>query len=394
MSIGRRTSLSTFALGVSATIAVANAYQLLLLVAAALPRREAPRDVGAPMRFVVLIPAHDEAELLPHTLAEIAAQDYPPELVEVVVVADNCTDGTAQVARAAGARVLERNDPSRHGKSWALAWAMPQVADSCDAVLVLDADCVPSANLLAAAAARLQAGADAVQSDDVVGNPEASAAAALRTASFALLARVRALGKDRLGLSCGLFGTGMGFRREIVNRHAWDGAALDDGLDHHLRLVDAGVRVVFMPEAHVASSMPASTAVSLEQQRRWEAGKLQALRHWFPRLVRRGIRERDPARLVAAFDQLMPAQSALAVLNGGALVASSLRGTRGPLLLAWANAAAQAVFVLGGLRVAQAPRAVYPALLLAPVLVVQKLAIYARFAAGRPVTWVATDRRQ
>ena len=362
MGNGFRRLVSGSTLAVAFCLAAANGYQLLLLAAAASARPPAgPAPDGRRLRFVVLIPAHDEEELLPASLDAVAAQDYPGELVETVVVADNCSDATAEVARRAGARVLVRNDPSRPGKSQALSWALPQILDSCDAVVVLDADCVPTRNFLAAASAHLANGAAAAQSDDVVGNAGDSPSAALRAASFALLARVRAQGKEELGLSAGLFGTGMAFRREIVAAQPWHPDALDDGLDYHLQLVDAGVRVRFMPETQVVSHMPASAQASLGQQRRWEAGKLQSIRRWLPRLVGNGIRERDAAKLYAAFDLVVPPQSLLAVLSGGTLLASAGLGSRPLVRLAAMNVAAQALFVVGGLRVADASSGRLPA---------------------------------
>ncbi len=204
---------------------------------------------------------------------------------------------------------------------------------------------------------------------------------------------MRAQGKDELGLSAGLFGTGMAFRREIVAAQPWHPAALDDGLDYHLQLVDAGVRVRFMPETQVVSHMPASAPASLGQQRRWEAGKLQSIRRWLPRLVRNGIRERDAAKLHAAFDLVVPPQSLLAVLSGGTLLASAGLGSRPLVRLAAMNVAAQALFVVGGLRVADAPPAVYRHLPAAPLLMLQKLAIYARLLTGRPTDWTTGHRR-
>jgi cellulose synthase/poly-beta-1,6-N-acetylglucosamine synthase-like glycosyltransferase len=358
------------------SLAIANAYQLLLLAAAALPSRPRPSDGGA-IRFAVLIPAHDEERTLARALAALAEQTYPAELIDTVVVADNCSDGTAAVARDAGARVLERTDRTRRGKGWALAWAVPQLGAEYDALAVVDADCTTSPNFLAAAAARLASDASAVQSDDVITNADASPTAGLRAASFALLARVRARGKDRLGLSCGLFGTGMAFRREVVDAHAWHGDALDDGLDYHLQLVAAGVRVQFMPEAYVASEMPVFAAASESQQRRWEAGRLQALRRWGPRLARTG----DAAAVHAVLDAAVPPQALLAAINVLLLLSRRERS------LALANAVAQAAFVLVGLRLARAPKGAYTGLLVSPALVGQKVLVIARLARGRRGSW-------
>jgi cellulose synthase/poly-beta-1,6-N-acetylglucosamine synthase-like glycosyltransferase len=369
-----------------AALGVINAYQLVLLAAAALPVRRRP-DADTRLRFLVLIPAHDEEAILPRTLEALAAQEYPAELVEVVVVADNCSDGTAAVAREAGIAVLERDDPARPGKGRALGWALSQTRRPFDAVLILDADCLPSPNLLVSSAAWLADGADATQSDNLVSNVGDSPTAALRGAAFSLVSRVRLRGKDRLGLSCGLLGTGMAFSHEVVRTQPWNGETLAEDFDYHLALVDAGRRVRFVPDASVASPMPTTDAASLVQQRRWEAGKLEAVSRWVPRLVRDGLRKGDPARLHAAFDLLVPPQSLLAALNVAGAVAALAAGSPGQRRLAYTNVAAHLLYVVGGLRVAHAPGPAYVALLRAPFLAIRKAGLYGRLAAGDRGSW-------
>src|SRR6516164_5187066 len=125
----------------------------LFLAAVALLARERPRPQGvnATHTFALLIPAHDEEAALPATLRACAALDYPRDRYKVYVIADNCTDRTAQVAAEAGAVVLERRDIERRGKGHALAWALERVLpERPDAVVVLDADCRPDAHALRA----------------------------------------------------------------------------------------------------------------------------------------------------------------------------------------------------------------------------------------------------
>src|SRR5262249_34357078 len=153
---------------------------------------------------------HDEEHQVAATIRSLQATAYPPARRRIVVVADNCTDATAQVARAAGADVLERHDPARRGKGHALAWAFPWILEDprVDAVCIVDADCEVSANLLQALSGRLRAGADAAQARYVVSDPTASTGAALRWAGFALFNVLRPRGRDRLGMSAGMLGTG------------------------------------------------------------------------------------------------------------------------------------------------------------------------------------------
>lgn len=370
-------------------------YRLALLAGAALPARVPPPAAGGPRtRFAVLVPAHDEAAGIAPTLRAALAQAYPPGLRRVVVVADNCTDDTAGVARAAGADVLERRDPQRRGKGHALAWAIPQVLGDADAVVVLDADCTPADDLLARFDARLQAGAPGVQADYRIANPGASDQAALRTAGFLLESTVRSGGRSRLGLSCGLHGTGMAFRADVLAAQPWDAFSFAEDREFHLRLVAAGHRVQFAPETHVASAMPATADAARSQEERWESGRLALARRHLPALAAAAARRRDPAALDAALEPLLPPQALWAAMNAVALTAAAAAGSRGALQLAGAGCAAQAAFIAGGLAAAGTPPAVWRALAVAgPAFAGRRVGrIAAQAAGGGPDAWVRTTR--
>ena len=366
-----------------------NAYLLALLAAAACGRRRRPPAVGAATGFVVLVPARDEEASIAETLRSLTAVDYPSDRVEIVVVADHCADRTADMAAREGATVWTRAG-GEEGKGAALAWAFERlVAERPDfgAVVLVDADCAVAPNLLTAIDGRLRDGARAVQVAYRVGNPEASAVAALRFGSFALVNEVRPLGKATLGLSAGLLGTGMAFRRDVVVQHGWSACSLVEDQEQHLALVAAGERVVFAPETSVVSDMPTSLRRSTSQQLRWDAGRSGLIRRWTPRLLAAGARRGDPVRIHAALEPLVPPQSLLLALNAAGLLTARRRRA------AVANLAAQATFVLGGLAVTRAPAAVWRALALAPGLAVFKLGLLARLWLGRgPTNWVRTER--
>jgi 1,2-diacylglycerol 3-beta-glucosyltransferase len=389
-----RNALRAVGLALTAT----DLYLVGLLAQAA--RRRPPRATPGDdrLRFVVLVPAHDEQAMIGATVTALRRVAYPPERRRVVVVADNCSDATASIAARDGATVLTRHDPARRGKGHALNWALDRLAeidDAAEAIAIVDADCEPSANLLEALDAGLRDGAGAVQARYIVSNPGASTQTALRFAAFALMNTVRPLGKDRAGLSCGLLGTGMAFRRALLERHRFAADSLVEDADLHLRLVACGERVAYVPEASVRSPMPTSKAASRAQQTRWEGGRADLLRHWTAPLLATGLRRRDRVRLHAWLELLVPPQTLLALAHCafGALALAS----RSPALrrLAVLGAALQAAFVLGGLRLAQAPAAVYRALGAAPALVVQKLVVVGGLAArGAPREWERTAREE
>ena len=142
----------------------------LLALALASFRRERPARPLYPIaRLAVLVPAHDEEELVGRCVSALRAQTYPSSRRRVVVIADNCGDRTAEVAAAAGAEVLERRDDHRRGKGHALRWAMDRLlaeTEPPDAVVVVDADSIADRELLGELAAALATGADVAQAED------------------------------------------------------------------------------------------------------------------------------------------------------------------------------------------------------------------------------------
>lgn len=365
----------------------------MLGAAAARLRRPAP-SASRRTRFTVLVPAHDEEPVVAGTVRALLGQDYPEDRRRVVVVADNCTDATADCARAAGADVLERHDPELRGKGQALAWAIDRV-EVGDALVLVDADCKASPNLLSAMDARLAAGADAVQADYVVANPEASRAAALRYAAFAQINTVRPAGRDAIGASCGLLGSGMALSRRALERVPWRSFGVGEDAEQHARLVEAGMRVAFAPEARVSSPMPLAIRAGAEQQLRWETTRADFVREWTPRLLRRAARERDLRALHLGLEVFVPPQSLLFGANALLAVAATVAGAPRAARLAAASLTAQLGAVLGGLVLVRAPLAVYRALAMAPLLAVWKVWVYAQLAAGRGSTdWVRTERDQ
>jgi 1,2-diacylglycerol 3-beta-glucosyltransferase len=369
------------------------AYLLVLLAAAAVARRESqPGRPGAlPPRLAVIVPAHDEEAGIGATLDSLAAAGCTP-----VVVADNCTDGTAERARAAGATVWERRDEARLGKGHALAWAFERVLaelPEVQVVAVVDADCTVSENLLEALGERIASGARAAQTSYSVSNPFESPAAAVRFAGFALINYVRPLGKSRLGLSCGLLGTGMAFDVRLLRDQPWGAFDVTEDSEYHLRLVAAGERVAFVADAWVASPMPVSLAEAQVQRERWESGGFELARSRARALIATGVRERDLNRVSAGLELLVPPQSLLMAANAGLAVVGAATGSRVATRISAAALASQIAFVLGGLALVRAPAVVYRSIAMAPLLVVRNAGLYARLARGwRPGGWIRTPR--
>lgn len=383
-------------LATEAGLAVMVGYLLLLTVAALFaPRRTPGRQGGPGSRFAFLIPAHNEEQLLPDVLARLNELDYPRELYTIFVVADNCTDRTAELGRAGGAEVYERTNPTERGKGYALNWLVEQLfarPEAYDAMIVLDADTVVSHNFLQVMDARLARGERIIQSYYAVRDPDTAWSAALRSVALIVLHYLRPQGRMVLGGTAGLKGNGMVFATEVLRERRFSGALTED-LEYHLELVLDGERATFAPDAVIEAEMPNTLAASNSQHARWEQGRIEMVRRYVPRLLKGAITRPSFVLLDAAMEQLIPPFSVLVGASVAALGAGVALQSRPAIILGAALVGGQAIYVVSGLALAGAPPKTYKALLYAPVLVAWKILLYLRvlFGAG-PKGWVRTAR--
>jgi glycosyltransferase involved in cell wall biosynthesis len=369
-----------------------------LLAATALSARlRVPADNAPTRRFRFVVPAHNESEGIRATVISLLGVDYPRELFEVVVVADNCQDDTAEQARAAGATVMVRNDSEKRGKGYALDHAFSATPAEVDAVVVIDADTLVSPNLLRAFAARRELGAQAAQADYAVRNPNAGWRTRLIAIAFGAFHIVRSRARERLGVSCGLRGNGMCFSTALLREVPHRAYSVVEDVEYGLRLGEAGHRVHYTDEAHVYGEMVTTAAAANTQRRRWEEGrKLLVKQHAF-RLLRAGLSRGDRVRLDLSFDLLIPPVSTVAVgmLLGtlaGAGLGLGLAGTGIAGATFGAGLGAVALYVLRGWSVSGTGLRGLLDLGLAPVYVLWKLALRFRRPPRATSDWVRTKR--
>jgi cellulose synthase/poly-beta-1,6-N-acetylglucosamine synthase-like glycosyltransferase len=382
---------------ITVALQVALVAYLLFLAAAALISR-APTVPVTPglKRFAVLVPAHDEEGVIERLLASLSRLDYPRESFDVCVVADNCQDATASIARGLGARVFERFDTSEQAKGFALRWLLRQLAEAglvYDAFVVVDADSILAPNFLRCMEARLDGGARVVQAYYSVLNASDSAVAGLRYAALAALHYLRPLGPSLFGLSCGLKGNGMCFEAAILEEFSWSWFSLAEDVEFHLALVERGIRVEFAAETWVSADMPVTLQQSASQNARWERGRLQLIRQHVPRLVWDGLRRRSWLQLDAAGEQLIPPLSVPFATAAVAIPLALLLGQVELALVAAVCLVGYAAYLLAALSLVQAPLRIYLTLGVAPIYIGWKVGLYARSLVGpRTTAWVRTAR--
>lgn len=401
--------LSLALLPVSVTLAVIAGY-LGLLTAAAwrefLRRQRRPVGEQEPDRqFAVVIPAHNEERLIGDTLKSLAEIDYPASRYTVHVIADNCTDGTAGIAAMHGARVHTRSDPDARGKGPALSWGLDRLRerrDPFDAVVILDADSVVSRNFLRVMDDALSRGAKAVQAYYAVRDHGRSWQIALRSAALAVRHYLRPLARTSLGGSAGLRGNGMAFTADLLQERNWSSHLTED-LEFEALLILDSERVAFAPDAIVEAEMPATLKDAQTQNSRWERGRIDVARRYVPRLLRSAVRPGTPNRLAcvdAAVDHMVPPMSVLTAAIGAAGALSAALRLQRKTKLSRLNCAVmvgagavEVAHLCSGLRLVQAPAAVWLSLVRAPVYVAWKVVLWLRAGLGEaPQSWIRTAR--
>ena len=280
------------------------AVELLALTVGSWLPRHVRRPALRPARtlaLTVVVPAHNEEALVARCVQSLRADLGAGGLV--LVVAHNCSDGTAAAAAAAGAQVLAVADDGAEGKGAALRAGFARAVKQGATVLaVVDADSVVDPGFSRAIAAAIESGADAFQARYVVRNAEAEARTRLTALGFLGFNVVRPRGRARMGFSAGIFGNGFGFRSSVLTKVPYAASSLVEDLEYHLRLVQAGFRVHFLESATVSSEMPSTAAGASSQRARWEGGRLRMARLWLPRLLGSAMRRGDLRLLEPALD--------------------------------------------------------------------------------------------
>jgi 1,2-diacylglycerol 3-beta-glucosyltransferase len=350
-------------------------------------------------RFAIAIPAHDEASVIAATVIRLHSLEYPAELFAVHVVADHCSDETAELARQAGAIVHERNHGPRTGKGAALAWLFERMLDDqCDAVVVFDSDTKVEVDFLRVMDARLAQGAQVVQGQHIIRNPESGWFPALTWAMFLVDNRIQNLGRSNLGWSAKNMGDSICFRADILRRLGW-GEGLTEDYQFRQRLLLAGIMISYDPFAKGYGEAPGTWAQARAQRARWLRGTQMASRQLAGRLLVEAIQRHDLALLDGALQAYLPSFSTLTVVSVIALLAQILLARLvGPavpatLIYAWTGVCVVLVaYPLFGLALERAPARAYFAILSGPYFILWRtwLALISRFG-RKQVTWIRTE---
>lgn len=393
----------TLLLGTACFVVLLLSAWMALQVVCAKPETTGPEEPGNPHAhpsIAVLVPAHNEATGIAATLQALRPQLRAID--RLLVVADNCTDATAALARAECAEVLERHDDLLRGKGHALAAGFAHLnASPRDVLVIVDADCLVAAGALQALALQAQATGRPAQALYLMTNVAGVVPSRRqRFSEFAWRIKnwVRPLGLHRLGLPCQLMGSGMAFPWPLMAQHSLASGHLVEDMQLGLALAKAGHAPRFCPQALVSSVFPSDAQAQARQCTRWEHGHLSMITQTLPGLLGHWLRRPSRDLLAMALDVAIPPLSLLAFACVLALLVSApwalLSGATTPLLFS------VLACVLFALAVASAWQRVGRALLsssdLAQVAsyLFWKLPLYARFVTARQLAWVRSQRHE
>lgn len=270
-------------------------YLAALLAVAILHRsKKADAETVPVKRFAIIVPAHNEVGVIERTLSSLASIDYPVELFSVLVVADNCTDQTAEIARAAGVRCLERHDSQRRGKGYALEYAfVVLLRENFDALIVVDADTIVSKNVLNSLNSRFQHGEKVIQIYNGIANPTASPLTYFFSVGNTMENDLFYIPKEHLKVSSILRGNGMCFSREVLEKVPWNAHSIVEDTEYSIELIRRGFSIHFASEARVLAYQPENLEQAHIQRVRWASGNAALTKTKAISLVREGIVSRN-----------------------------------------------------------------------------------------------------
>ena len=258
-------------------------YQLIISACALIQFKEKPLIKNKKHKFMMILPAHNEASVIGALVESLQALDYPKELYDIYVIADNCTDNTAQIAKDLGAIVYERFDEKRKTKGFAMQWFLNQkIKENADydAFCVFDADNVVDKNFLNAMNKKLCQGEEIVQGYRDIKNPADSWISAGYALFYWMMNRFYHLARYNLGLSPLINGTGFMVDFNLIKPTGWDTITLTEDIEFSLKNIAKGRKLGWATDAIVYDEQPTEFKQSWSQRSRWTVGHLQCMKYY------------------------------------------------------------------------------------------------------------------
>lgn len=258
-------------------------YQLVISVCSLVKLKEKPILEEKVNRFMAIIPAHNEENVIGPLVESLINQNYPKDYYDIYVIADNCTDRTAEIAENAGAIVLKRFDEEHKTKGYALQWFLEQKIKEdapYDAFCIFDADNIVDSNFLKAMNKKLCQGEDVVQGYRDIKNPTDSWVSAGYALFYWTMNRFYHLARYNVGLSPLINGTGFMVRFDVIKPDGWNTNTLTEDIEFSLKRIINGKKLGWATDAIVYDEQPVGFKQSWKQRTRWTVGHIQCLERY------------------------------------------------------------------------------------------------------------------
>ena len=283
-------------------------YQVVFFIIGALRGEVAPPKAKKLHRYAFFIAAHNEEAVIANLVRSIKDQDYPSELIEVFVVADACTDNTAQLAREAGAIVYERNDLARKGKSWVMDFGFDRILneypDTFEGYFIFDADNVISRDYVSKMNDAFDQGFHVVTSYRNSKNFGSSWISAANATWYLREARFLNNARNICKTSCAVSGSGYLISASVIEgMHGWQFHTLTEDIQFTTFCAIHGIRIGYAP-AEFFDEQPVTFKASWKQRMRWTKGFYQVFFGYGGKLVK-GIFANPKGSRFACYDMLM-----------------------------------------------------------------------------------------
>jgi len=239
-------------------------------------------------KFMAIIPAHNEEAVVENLVESLKQQNYSKELLDIYVIADNCTDKTAEIAKNAGAIVFERFDSENKTKGHALKWFLKQKIEDgsdYDAFCIFDADNIAMPDFIKNMNKKLCQGEEVVQGYRDIKNPTDSWVASGYALFYWTMHRFYHLARYNLGLSPLLNGTGFMVKFDTIKPNGWETKTLTEDIEFSLQNIIKGRKLGWAIDAVVYDEQPIGFNQSWTQRMRWSVGHIQCVRHYFKELL-------------------------------------------------------------------------------------------------------------
>ena len=286
-------------------------YYFVISLFGILPRKKEKKILTPKTSFAVLVAAHNEEKVVGQLVQNLRMLRYPDNMYDIFVIADNCSDKTAQVAREAGAQVYERTneDPMQQGKGFALAWMFERLfalERQYDAVCIFDADNLVHLDFLKEMNNRYCKGERLIQGYLDSKNPNDTWVSGVFSLNFWIVNHVWHLAKYNIGLSSVFGGTGMAISTDILKKYGWRATCLTEDMEFTMQCLLEGIPTTWCHDAIVYDEKVETFKASWNQRKRWAQGHFDVAERFIPKLLKEGLKRRDVVILDGVIDLVQP----------------------------------------------------------------------------------------